>query len=1169
MPTINVRWADNTAELKARLKEGIGTLDAMRSAVDKTVQSMGGQGLFRAAHNVTAAIIEMGGATKLTIAEQTRHVALLEKAIEKYRVMGQTAPPAMREIAAEMRRLADASGFMEKHTVGATDFLKKYAAAAAPAVGVTQQFGAASKGLFGQITDVHNAVRALLGLQIVKWLASATTASLDYAAGLDKMRATTDISFRGLQQLENIAVGSNTSFQSLTSSVLDLQRKLSTGDDSAVGAIRKLGFETGAFLKLKGDEQFLEISRALGQMGNETERNTTAFALFGRGYKEILSALTSDVDKLKDSVRVMSDAQIQRLADVETKWKQLGLEIKRATVDLVENATTFTGFAGTVFHFRDEQTQLWWEYWDAVRGNVGPLPDTAKSKAGGPQLPTLLTPNPLLPLATQEQFLKEDLQRLEAARNKANAIEAAALKKSMEAWEEYRSTVGSIHKQLSGDTIEGIKFDLARGQSQSVLAEVYGVTAAQVKAIAEEMEGLKKFEAMKFEGLKGIENLGIQMDPLKDILGAAMITMHDFAYETNSAGGEIAKLGIQVKPSVDDLVRLWKAAGMSAVEIERLKKAWGDAVPTFTDVLGSIPELLIKAFTGGGGIEGAIRASAVRLGEHFANDLKASIANNLKLDDDGRFVGGLSGAGFKAAGAIGATIGIGAAASGASGKQAAGAVVGSAVQAGMTASTMGASIAGSVALGVATAGIGLAAVGAYYGLKKLFTISKEIKEARGEQDKLLAAFREMGAVGTDFKVLSSTIGNLWRDLGRDGESARQMIEILMDTDNPARFAAAVREVNAALAEQKTRWEGTQEAVADLNAFTKDGVDSLGKYNIAVGSAVAIFDAWVKKTGDVAGALEQIGPALDAIAKGQTDLGFAGNAAIDQLLGLRKVTEAHKPLMENIGQSTRLLTSLGKAGLLTNELVTAFGQNAVNQFTLLKGATGNAKSAMVLMQPELQALWEHQEKFGKFADEATQALIDQAETEGLVGPEMKSDQDKLLGVMKEIRDTLREIAGITIPDKTFKVTPEVEPIDIPDFPTRTQPDHGYASTGGLVTAFGIQRFAGGGVVHGLRSPQYLGVGGIVGMSSLYQPRGTDTVPIMATPGELVLTDAQQNGLDNRAVVAELRALRAEVRRLEVRADTVVQIDGREIARANVKAWDNGSSITEAREVLGVP
>jgi hypothetical protein len=58
-----------------------------------------------------------------------------------------------------------------------------------------------------------------------------------------------------------------------------------------------------------------------------------------------------------------------------------------------------------------------------------------------------------------------------------------AAKKSAAAWKEYSSVAGSIYDQLSSDTVEGIKWDLKRGISQSTLATVYRATAEQVAAI--------------------------------------------------------------------------------------------------------------------------------------------------------------------------------------------------------------------------------------------------------------------------------------------------------------------------------------------------------------------------------------------------------------------------------------------------------------------------------------------------------------------------------------------------------------------------------------------------------------------------------------------------------------------------------------------------------------
>jgi hypothetical protein len=77
-----------------------------------------------------------------------------------------------------------------------------------------------------------------------------------------------------------------------------------------------------------------------------------------------------------------------------------------------------------------------------------------------------------------------------------------------------------------------------------------------------------------------------------------------------------------------------------------------------------------------------------------------------------------------------------------------------------------------------------------------------------------------------------------------------------------------------------------------------------------------------------------------------------------------------------------------------------------------------------------------------------------------------------------------IALDSIPDPTLTVHVRYDVPDLPDLPSE------YSAQGGLVTAFGVQRFAAGGRVLPFR------------------PMGTDTIPAMLTPGEMVLNRDQQ-------------------------------------------------------------
>jgi hypothetical protein len=105
--------------------------------------------------------------------------------------------------------------------------------------------------------------------------------------------------------------------------------------------------------------------------------------------------------------------------------------------------------------------------------------------------------------------------------------------------------------------------------------------------------------------------------------------------------------------------------------------------------------------------------------------------------------------------------------------------------------------------------------------------------------------------------------------------------------------------------------------------------------------------------------------------------------------------------------------------------------------------------------------------------------------------------------------------------------------LPAFPTSaggSDTSNPYGSTGGVVTPMGIQHFAGGGMVLPFR--------------------GTDTVPAMLTPGEVVLTKAQQAGMGGPVVVENHLLIELDGHQLEARV-TKLQND-RYTSRRKVRA-----------------
>jgi len=104
-PQLVVRIAASLGELKKNLAEGKNQIETTTASMTKLAASFKGDKLVQQAHNVTAAVAQIGGASKLTGAEQDRVNRVVQAALEKYAALGKEAPAALRQLAADTKRV--------------------------------------------------------------------------------------------------------------------------------------------------------------------------------------------------------------------------------------------------------------------------------------------------------------------------------------------------------------------------------------------------------------------------------------------------------------------------------------------------------------------------------------------------------------------------------------------------------------------------------------------------------------------------------------------------------------------------------------------------------------------------------------------------------------------------------------------------------------------------------------------------------------------------------------------------------------------------------------------------------------------------------------------------------------------------------------------------------
>lgn len=358
------------------------------------------------------------------------------------------------------------------------------------------------------------------------------------------------------------------------------------------------------------------------------------------------------------------------------------------------------------------------------------------------------------------------------------------------------------------------------------------------------------------------------------------------------------------------------------------------------------------------------------------------------------------------------------------------------------------------------------------GLKKMAAFTADF-------EKRLAAVN--AAVGKMVNGLGAVVTELTKgfsDVGTAVKTAQEKLDALIKsgTASQADLKAATDEVTKALTSQFDVVERHKQTLVDLGT-----------------QAIATFAATYLATGSYVQALAAVSPSINTLTQAYKDLGIeVEDVLLKQLMIQSTVLSGNPSLMAAIDGQAGALQGMAQMGLLNVETFGAMQRTAMQLYTRLQGETFNAavaagdmgdqtRNALLPMQAYLQQAAAQAKLLGIPLEDNTAMLIAQSKELGIWKDAGKSANDLLIEGITTLTGKITEMinAMLGIPSVDAPWAGWAPPPTIPDYGG----DNGNDDSGG-----------------GDKSTIYAASG------TPFVPRGSDTVPAMLTPGERVLTAA---------------------------------------------------------------
>lgn len=278
---------------------------------------------------------------------------------------------------------------------------------------------------------------------------------------------------------------------------------------------------------------------------------------------------------------------------------------------------------------------------------------------------------------------------------------------------------------------------------------------------------------------------------------------------------------------------------------------------------------------------------------------------------------------------------------------------------------------------------------------KLDIDQKDVQEAV-KQFQSIQTDKAVKGLTTFLTSTGSAFDNMTKALAAGGKGTKAAVEALglsFDKVKDLKPEQAFEKLTTALAGVK---DPAERARLSLELFGSSSIKTTAGLEAVAGGIAGLFGSLQQQGLSAREALVQMQPAIAAFQSELLRTGAQAPAAFGEIARLAQIAGGAitGPMIEGVAGLGLAMEGLQNTGLLTQEMFTGLTAEIGATFTALLDQGTGGSNAIALMQQPLQTVWELQQQFGFEVDDTTQAILDQAQSEGKIGEKFLPAADRI-------------------------------------------------------------------------------------------------------------------------------------------------------------------------------